>query len=107
MSEGGGPPARRRVGLVLSGGGARGAYEVGVLAHLFEHVLPKLPPDFDFDVVSGTSVGAIHASYVVATSHWDAAQRARRLDDTWKNMEVAQVVRLGVGDLFGVPLRAL
>ena len=98
---------RRRIGLVLSGGGARGAYEVGVLAHLFEHVLPKLPPDFEFDVVSGTSVGAIHASYVAATSHWDGAARARQLEDTWKDMEVGQVVRLGVGDLFGVPLRAL
>lgn len=98
---------RRRVGLVLSGGGARGAYEVGVLAHIFEHVLPQLPPDFDFDVVSGTSVGAIHAAYVAATSKWDGAQRARRLSDTWKNMELEQVVRLGVGDLFGVPLRAL
>ena len=98
---------RRRIGLVLSGGGARGAYEVGVLAHLFEHVLPKLPPDFDFDVVSGTSVGAIHASYVAATSHWDGARRASRLGDTWKEMEVGQVVRLGVGDLLGVPLRAL
>ncbi len=98
---------RRRVGLVLSGGGARGAYEVGVLAHLFEHVLPKLPPDFEFDVVSGTSVGAIHAAYVAATSHWDGPQRARRLDETWKAMELDQVVRLGVGDLFGVPLRAL
>jgi predicted patatin/cPLA2 family phospholipase len=41
---------RRRVGLVLSGGGARGAYEVGVLAHLFEQVLPKLPPDFGFAI---------------------------------------------------------
>lgn len=98
---------RRRIGLVLSGGGARGAYEVGVLAHLFEHVLPKLPPDFEFDVVSGTSVGAIHASYVAATSQWDGAQRARRLAETWNGMEVAQVVRLGVRDLFGVPLRAL
>lgn len=98
---------RRRVGLVLSGGGARGAYEVGVLAHFFEQIVPKLPPGFDFDLVSGTSVGAIHAAYVAASSHWDGAQRARRLVDTWKDMEVAQVVRLGVADLLGVPLRAL
>jgi len=98
---------RRRVGLVLSGGGARGAYEVGVLAHFFEQIVPKLPAGFDFDLVSGTSVGAIHAAYVAASSHWDGVQRARRLVDTWKNMEVAQVVRLGVADLLGVPLRAL
>jgi NTE family protein len=92
---------------VLSGGGARGAYEAGVLAHVFEHLLPKLPPDFDFDIVSGTSVGAIHASYVVATSQWDGPQRARRLEEIWRNMELAQVVRLGVSDVVGVPLRAL
>jgi NTE family protein len=99
--------AKPRVGLVLSGGGARGAYEVGVLAHIFEHVLPQLPPDFDFDVVSGTSVGAIHASYVVATAQWPIAQRARQLAKIWAGMELEQVVRIGVGDLLGVPLRAL
>lgn len=99
--------ARPRVGLVLSGGGARGAYEVGVLAHVFENVLPQLPPDFDFDVVSGTSVGAIHASYVIATAEWPAARRARRLTEIWAGMELEHVVRVGVGDLLGVPLRAL
>ena len=30
------PPLRRRVAIVLSGGGARGAYEVGVLSWIFE-----------------------------------------------------------------------
>ena len=53
---------RRRAALVLSGGGARGAYEAGVLSYLFEHVYPALPRGFEFDVVSGTSVGAIHAA---------------------------------------------
>ncbi len=55
-------PLRRRVGLVLSGGGARGAYEAGVLAHLFEAIYPQLRPGFEFDVISGTSVGALHAA---------------------------------------------
>jgi NTE family protein len=98
---------RPRVGLVLSGGGARGAYEVGVLAHLFERVFPDLGPDFDFDVVSGTSVGAIHAAYTAATSRWDGAQRARRLADVWRTMELGQVVQIGVTDVLGVPMRAL
>jgi hypothetical protein len=43
-------PVRRRVGLVLSAGGARGAYEAGVLAHLFEEIYPRLSPGFEFDV---------------------------------------------------------
>jgi NTE family protein len=100
-------PRRRRVGLVLSGGGARGAYEAGVLAHLFEEVYPRLPPGFEFDVLSGTSVGAIHAAYVAASAHLDPAQRSARLAATWREMRVSDVLQLSVGDLFGVPLRAL
>ena len=109
MAQGTGTSRRRatRVGLVLSGGGARGAYEAGVLCHLFEEVLPKLPPGFEFEVVSGTSVGAIHAAYVAASGHLAPAERGRRLAQTWRAMRVRDVVRIGVGDLFGVPLRAL
>jgi NTE family protein len=98
---------RRRVGLVLSGGGARGAYEAGVLAHLFEEIYPQLPPGFEFDVLSGTSVGAIHAAYVAASAHMEPTPRTRRLADTWRNMRVNDVLQLSAGDLFGIPLRAL
>ena len=100
-------PLRRRVGLVLSGGGARGAYEAGVLAHLFEAIYPQLRPGFEFDVLSGTSVGAIHAAYVAASAHLDPSLRAEGLADTWRAMQVRDVLQLSVGDLFGVPLRAL
>lgn len=96
-----------RIGLVLSGGGARGAYEAGVVCHLLEHVLPRLPPGSDFHVVSGTSVGAIHAAYVAASAGAPPRERAQRLEATWSEMEVAHVVRFGVTDLVGVPLRAL
>lgn len=98
---------RLRVGLVLSGGGARGAYEAGVLAHLFEEVIPRLPPGFEFDIVTGTSVGAIHAAYVAASSHMDAGPRARALAETWSEMRVGDVLQVSVGDLLAMPLRAL
>jgi NTE family protein len=101
------PAPGRRAGLVLSGGGARGAYEAGVLAHLFEQVLPRLGPGADFEVVSGTSVGAIHAAYAAASGHLVPAQRAAHLESTWTQMRIGDVVRLSVGDLIGVPLRAL
>jgi NTE family protein len=98
---------RRRAALVLSGGGARGAYEAGVLSYLHEHVYPALPPGFEFDLVSGTSVGAIHAAYVAATADLRGSERTRALLEVWRRMRVRDVLQLSARDLLGVPLRAL
>jgi len=96
-----------RVALVLSGGGARGAYEAGVLSYLFERIYPELPDGFEFDIVSGTSVGAIHAGFVAASADQRADRRAAGLLDTWSGMQLEHVLKLSPTDLFGVPLRAL
>ena len=48
-----------RIGLVLSGGGLRGASHVGVLQHLVEHDIP-------IDVIVGSSAGAVIAAYYAA-----------------------------------------
>ena len=59
-----------KVGLVFSGGGAKGAYEIGVYI-----ALKKLKKNID--IVTGTSVGAINAVFVTqkdikgALSFWD------------------------------------
>ncbi len=99
--------APSRSAIVLSGGGARGAYEAGVLSHLFERVYPELPPGFEFDIVSGTSVGAIHAGYIAASADLEPRARAKALLDVWEGMALDDVLRLGPSDLFAVPLRAL
>ena len=103
MSE----PVRPRTGLVLSGGGARGAYEAGVLAYVFERVLPRLGTQNAFDVASGTSVGAVHAAFTAATSHLAGAERAQQIVAPWLAMEIEHVFRLRVRDLLGIPLRML
>ncbi|HEX5065937.1 MAG TPA: patatin-like phospholipase family protein [Myxococcota bacterium] len=92
---------------MLAGGGARGAYEAGVLAHLFEHVLPRLPAGRRLDLFSGTSVGAIHAAYGAASAHWDPVERAGRIAGIWKLMRADTVFQLSVGDLVRLPMRAL
>lgn len=52
--------------LILSGGGARAAYQAGVLRGVLEiHARDTLP----FEVVCGTSAGAINAVYLAATAH--------------------------------------
>lgn len=93
--------------LVLSGGGARGAYEAGVLCHLFAEVLPQLGPGAGLALASGTSVGAIHAAYTMATVDVEPNRRAGLLRDVWERMRLGHVFRVGAADLFALPFRAL
>lgn len=104
MSEG---DLHHRRALVLAGGGARGAYEAGVLSYVFEHLYPRLPVEFEFDVFSGTSVGAVHAAFAAATASIDPRVRAKQLVETWTTMRLGDVLRLTLADLVTLPLRAL
>lgn len=60
-----------KIGLVLAGGGARGAYQIGVWKALIELGIDKY-----IEVISGTSIGAINAmlfqqnSYEMAEEFW-------------------------------------
>jgi NTE family protein len=100
-----GSPPRRAI--VLAGGGARGAYEAGVLRYLLETFPKKTGLEVSFDLVSGTSVGAIHACFLGATAHLDGAERGRRLSEIWENLHVDQVFRFSSGDLLGLPRKLL
>lgn len=80
------------MGLVLAGGAARGAYEVGVVQHLLEEVAKDLGRDIPLDVLSGTSVGAINVCGLAAFAD-DPRGRARRLVDQWQRLQVDDVVR--------------
>ena len=53
--------AAARVAMILSGGGARGAYEVGVLWYIFDDLTRILGAPPRIDILCGTSVGAINA----------------------------------------------
>lgn len=96
---------RPRFGLVLSGGGARGAYEVGVLGFLLDELPRRLGRPLQVDVVTGTSVGAIHACYVAASLGQPDA--GARLAEVWKQLHVSGVYQLGIGDVIALPRRLL
>ena len=76
------------VGLVLTGGGARAAYQVGVLRALAEIAPGPLP----FDVISGISAGAING-IVLATGAEDFVRAAGRLSSTWASLTPDRVYR--------------
>jgi NTE family protein len=77
------------VGLVLAGGGARGAYEIGVLSIL----LPALEQRGQRpDVIIGTSVGALNASFVAAGAHLSAAEVVERGLQIWQGINFGEVL---------------
>jgi len=94
-----------RVGLVLSGGGARGAYEAGVLQFVLDELPARLGRPLRLDVVTGTSVGAIHACWVAGTAGQPTP--GGRLADIWRSLDMAGVYQWSLRDLVGLPLRAL
>jgi NTE family protein len=95
-----------KTGLVLAGGAARGAYEAGVLSYLREEFEPQLGRALKLDILAGTSVGAIHACYLAATSH-EPQQQARGLIAHWHGMKVEEVLRCSFGDIFRIIREAL
>ncbi len=81
------PGLRPTVGLVLTGGGARSAYQVGVLLALAEFLPRSRNP---FQVIVGTSAGAVAASVLAAEAHqWRRAVAG--LERVWANFRSGQV----------------
>jgi NTE family protein len=81
------PGSRPTVGLVLTGGGSRSAYQVGVLLALAE-LLPRSRNPFQ--VIVGTSAGAVAASVLAAEAHhWRRAVAG--LERVWANFRSNQV----------------
>lgn len=87
-----------KTGLVLGGGGARGAYEAGVVSFLRDELEPGLGRRLSLDVLSGTSVGAINACFLASTADQPEIQ-GRMLVDRWRSLKIAEVLRIGVGDI--------
>ena len=81
----------RRVGLVLSGGGAKGAYHIGCLRALRAFGLER------FAAIAGSSVGAINA-VLFATGHLDA------VEDAWRSLGPLDIVRLRFRHAWRLPL---
>jgi len=92
----------RRTAMILSGGGARGAYEVGVLWYIFDDLsrMRGAPPKID--VLCGTSVGAINACYLAAHLG-DPVLGMRRLVHLWSELQLTRVLGFGAKQLGGLP----
>jgi NTE family protein len=106
VNEAAGPPADlvtpdSTCALVLPGGGARGAYQVGVLKALAEIADGGGNP---FPVICGTSAGAINAAVLAGHAH-EFAIGAERLENFWSGLSCGSVYRTDPWTVFLSGLR--
>ena len=81
---------QQTLGLILPGGGARNAYQVGVLKAVEELLAAKAQSPFP--VVTGTSAGSLNAG-MIASRSIDFSDGLQRLLGMWENLQMDMVVR--------------
>jgi NTE family protein len=113
-------PARPRTALILTGGGARAAYQVGVLLAIAK--LSRQRKHNPFPILCGTSAGAINAAGLACLAD-NFGKSVAILARIWRNMEAGHIYRadalgiaisgarwlqaLALGWLIGEPPRSL
>ncbi|MUI12102.1 patatin-like phospholipase family protein [Massilia dura] len=85
---------KKKTGLILTGGGARGAYQVGVLQAIAEILWDEgwAPARCPFQIVCGTSAGAINATALACRAD-NFGESVAKLMDVWSHITVEQVYR--------------
>ena len=80
--------------LNLSGGGARGAYQAGVLCGISDYI----KEDFPFQVITGVSAGAINAAPLAASTR-SFKEECTMLADTWRKLKTESIFNINIGSL--------
>lgn len=88
----------RKLGLVLSGGGAKGAYQVGVVKALAHFGIEP-------QVIAGTSIGALNGAVVAGSDSMEEA--AERLTRVWLGLSSDKVIKVDKSAFRYVALAAL
>jgi len=81
----------QKMGVIMSGGGARAAYQVGVLRAVARILPPNIPNPFP--IICGASAGAINAASLAVYAN-NFQQAVRRMEHVWGNFHVQQVFRV-------------
>lgn len=84
---------RGDLALVVSGGGARAAYQAGFLRRLSREY-----PDLQIDIMTGVSAGAINAAYLAAAPE-SFGVKMERLAALWHSLQSSDVFKSGPGSL--------
>ena len=85
-----------KTALIMPGGGARAAYQVGVLKALAEITDNKI--EKPFPILCGTSAGALNA-VALACCEGSFQEACQRLEDLWRELQIEHVYRSDWGDM--------
>lgn len=96
------PAGKDRLAIVLSGGGAKGAYEAGVIKYLREELPESIQKNINFDIISGVSVGGINCSLMAGLNHRPELQ-GKRLSEVWAGLKIDGIYRMHWRDLKKLP----
>jgi NTE family protein len=78
-------PESGSLAVMLSGGGARAAYQVGLIKGIARHF-----PDLHFQIITGVSAGAINATFLAAR-RGSLGTKAAQLADMWCELECSNI----------------
>src|SRR4051812_15406600 len=98
-----GPP-RSNVGLVLTGGGTRAAFQADVLKAVGEILNLDEDSPSPFRSISGISAGAINAAYLAAGAK-SYRGAARAIYSLWENLKAEQILETDIASLTRLGLR--
>lgn len=85
--------------LVLSGGGANGAFQFGALKYIEEEIKPRFP-DFNYDIIAGVSVGSLNAVML-------AMEKFPWLEKIWNSPNLEKLIFRGKLEVFQVMRRLI
>ena len=91
--------------LVLAGGGARGAYEAGVLRFILRDLPKRIGHPIRADLICGSSVGGINGAAIAARN--GAPEGPEKLSEFWTSLACADVYKFVAIDLLRSPMRLL
>jgi NTE family protein len=84
---------KKKKAIVLSGGGAKGAYEAGVLKYIIEHW------GLQFNIAVGTSAGALNSFMYSSLDTCNSNKtNAEKMAEPWKNISINKILKLPFDD---------
>jgi len=93
--------SNQSIALVLAGGGARGAYEAGVIKYILDEIPNISTKKPFFNIFSGTSIGALNSCFLASLAD-NPPKAARALIDYWHSLTIDKIIHFGFNELFSL-----